>query len=223
MTVEWLGGGVPGRRRVVVLRHGQTTSNARGIWQGQLDTELSDLGVRQAEHAGATLRSLGVSRIVTSDLRRAARTAQIVGRICGVPVTEDARWREIHAGEWQGMSSAEVVASYPEEYAAMMRGEDIRRGRTGESMTDVANRTAEAVGSLVAGMAPSECVIVSTHGAAARSVTAALLGIEPPLAGRLLGVFDNCHWAELREGREGWRLASWNVGALVESLLDGAN
>lgn len=121
------------------------------------------------------------------------------------------------------MSSAEVVASYPEEYAAMMRGEDIRRGRTGESMTDVANRTAEAVGSLVAGMAPSECVIVSTHGAAARSVTAALLGIEPPLAGRLLGVFDNCHWAELREGREGWRLASWNVGALVESLLDGAN
>lgn len=220
MTAGWLAGRAPQPRRVVVLRHGQTTSNARGIWQGQLDTGLSELGVAQAERAGETLRALGASRIVTSDLRRAARTAELVGAACGIPVTPDARWREIHAGQWQGLSSAEVVERYPEEYAAVMRGEDIPRGRTGESMADVAARTAEAVGDLVADMGPGECVIVSTHGAAARSVAAALLGIDPVLAWRLLGVFDNCHWAELREGREGWRLASWNVGALVEAPQD---
>lgn len=223
MTAGWLAGAPPQRRRILVLRHGQTTSNARGIWQGQLDTDLSELGVAQAERAGETLRALGADRIVTSDLTRAARTAEIVGQACGIPVTADRRWREIHAGEWQGLSSDEVIARYPEEFAAVMRGEDIPRGRTGESMAQVAARTADAVADLVSVMGAGECVIVSTHGAAARSVTAALLGIDPPLAWRLLGVFDNCHWAELREGREGWRLASWNVGALVESVADAAS
>ena len=35
-------------RRLLVLRHGQTTHNAGGIWQGQIDTDLSDLGREQA-------------------------------------------------------------------------------------------------------------------------------------------------------------------------------
>ena len=38
-------------RRLIVLRHGETTSNAAGIWQGQLDSPLSERGVAQAAAA----------------------------------------------------------------------------------------------------------------------------------------------------------------------------
>lgn len=216
-----LQGGGP-RRRVVILRHGETDHNAAGIWQGQLDTELSARGIAQAEAAGPALAALAPNRIVTSDLRRAARTAEEVGRACGIPVTADPRFREIHAGQWQGLTNADVTERYPDERAAVLRGEDIRRGLDGESMGDVHRRVSEALGELVADMAPGECVIVSTHGAAARAVAAALLGLDMALAWRVLGSFDNCHWAELEEGAHGWRLMTWNVSAGVVETVEGS-
>ncbi|MGL5849188.1 MAG: histidine phosphatase family protein [Phycicoccus sp.] len=204
---------VTGPRRVILLRHGQTTHNAAGVWQGQLDTPLSEIGERQADAVGPVLAALTPSRVVTSDLARARRTGESVGRALGVPVLLDPRFREIHAGVWQGLTTAEVVAAWPEEWAAISRGEDIRRGRDGESMSDVRTRVGAGLDELVRDMAPGECVVVSTHGAAGRSAAAWLLGIDQQLAWRLFGAFDNCHWSELAEGRSGWRVITWNVGA----------
>ncbi len=205
------------RRRIVVLRHGETVHNVRSIWQGQLDSELSDLGVAQAEAAGPALAALHPSRIVSSDLSRAARTAEAVSRACGIPLAFDARFREIHAGAWQGLSTEEVIEQFPDERAAVLRGEDIPRGGTGERMSDVAERVREALEDLLATMEPGECVIVATHGAAGRAVTAVLLGLDQQVAWRILGAFGNCHWAELAEGERGWRMLTWNVSAGTES------
>lgn len=210
------------RRRIIILRHGETDHNAAGIWQGQLDTELSRRGVAQARAAGTALRDLAPDRIVSSDLQRAARTADSVSRACGIPLTLDPRFREIHAGQWQGMDNAEVGRLFPQERAAVLRGEDIRRGGDGESMGDVLERVRPALTELVAGMAPGECVIVSTHGAAARAVAAALLEIDLQVAWRILGAFGNCHWAEVEEGRHGWRLRTWNVSAGVVEAVAGS-
>ncbi len=205
------------RRRIVVLRHGETVHNVRGIWQGQLDSELSELGVAQARAAGPALAALSPSRIVSSDLTRAALTAQAVARACGIPVTYDERLREIHAGAWQGLTTDEVAERYPQERSAVLRGEDIPRGGDGESMSDVAVRVGLALADLTSDMAPGECVIVSTHGAAGRAVAAVLLGLDQQVAWRILGAFGNCHWSELVEGDRGWRLVSWNVSAGTDS------
>ena len=76
-------------RRIVVLRHGETTYNADGIWQGQLDSPLSELGLRQADAVGAAVAALRPDRVVSSDLSRALTTAESVGRVCGIPVELD--------------------------------------------------------------------------------------------------------------------------------------
>ena len=201
------------RRRIVVLRHGETVHNAEGIWQGQLDSELSELGVTQAEAVGPALAALSPTRVVSSDLARAARTGQAVAQACGIPISYDKRFREIHAGAWQGMSSDEVAEMFPQERAAIARGEDVQRGGDGESMSDVAARVRLALDDLLEEMAPGECVVVSTHGAAGRAVTAQLLGLDQRLAWRILGAFGNCHWSELVEGEHGWRLVTWNASA----------
>lgn len=98
--------------RVLLLRHGQSEWNADGRWQGQADPALTDLGRLQAAHAS---RSLGtVDAIVASDLQRAAETAAIISGELGVgPVVLDPDLRERHAGEWQGLTRAEIEQAWP--------------------------------------------------------------------------------------------------------------
>lgn len=98
--------------RVLLVRHGQSEWNALGRWQGQADPCLSDLGRTQARHAA---RSLGaVDAIVASDLQRAAETAAILSAELGIgPVLTDPDLRERHAGEWQGLTRAEIHQGWP--------------------------------------------------------------------------------------------------------------
>lgn len=98
--------------QVLLVRHGQSEWNAQGRWQGQADPPLTELGRHQAMHAS---RSLGaVDAIFSSDLQRAATTAVIISEQHGVgPVIVDADLRERHAGEWQGLTRAEIERDWP--------------------------------------------------------------------------------------------------------------
>jgi probable phosphoglycerate mutase len=98
--------------RVLRGRHGQSEWNADGRWQGQADPPLTDLGRRQARDAA---RALGtVDAVVTSDLQRAAETAGIISEVLGVgPIVVDPDLRERHAGEWQGLTRAEIERDWP--------------------------------------------------------------------------------------------------------------
>ena len=116
---------------------------------------LSDVGVAQADAAGPAVAALSPSRIVTSDLSRARRTADSVGRATGIRVEVDARFREIHAGAWQGLTADEVAQGWPELRAAALRGDDVRRGDDGETMGDVLVRVGEALDELLSDL-PAE-------------------------------------------------------------------
>ncbi|HEY8545932.1 MAG TPA: histidine phosphatase family protein [Acidimicrobiales bacterium] len=98
--------------RALLVRHGQSEWNLVGRWQGQADPPLTDLGRRQAFSAA---RSLGtVDAIWSSDLQRAAETAAIISEELGVgPVVLDPDLREREAGEWQGLTRAEIDERYP--------------------------------------------------------------------------------------------------------------
>src|SRR4051794_30579029 len=100
-------------RRLVMLRHGQTGYNAGSRMQGQLDTELSDLGRDQAVAAAEVLAKRQPLVIMSSDLRRALDTAVALGERSGMPVLVDTRLRETHLGDWQGMTHLEVDAAAP--------------------------------------------------------------------------------------------------------------
>ena len=199
-------------RRLIVWRHGETAHNAGGVWQGQLDTDLSARGTEQARVSARALAGLGPTRIVSSDLRRAAHTAAELGSVTGLPVEYDARLREIHVGTWQGMSQGDVAERYPDAVDALGRGEDIVRGEHGESVAHVEERALAAARELVEDLPGDGTLVVTTHGVTGRALVAALIGLSQRQAWLSMGGLRNCHWAELADHRTGWRMLTWNVG-----------
>ncbi len=88
---------------ILLLRHGQSTWNAEGRWQGQSDPPLSALGREQAEEAAGKLAGMDVSTVVTSDLDRARTTGRILADALALaPPTEDPDLREYDVGDWEG-------------------------------------------------------------------------------------------------------------------------
>jgi probable phosphoglycerate mutase len=199
--------------RVVIVRHGETEHNAGGVWQGQLDTELSARGVDQARAAGAALAAYRPARVISSDLARAAVTAREIAAAVGVGEVElDPRWREIHVGQWQGLHTNEVRERYAAELA-QMDVEDIARGVDGETLKAVGARAGEALRELLDGLEPEECVVVVAHGVSSRAALADLFGLDPLGATKTLATMGNCHWAEVVRGRLGWQIGAWNAHA----------
>lgn len=97
---------------LLLVRHGQSTWNAEQRWQGQADPPLSPLGERQARAAGAAVQHVAVTRIVASDLVRARRTAELLAPP-GAAVSVEPALRERHAGDWTGLTRAEIDERYP--------------------------------------------------------------------------------------------------------------
>jgi glucosyl-3-phosphoglycerate phosphatase len=134
-------------RRLVMLRHGQTEYNAGNRMQGQIDTDLSELGRNQALAAAESLAKRQPLLIVSSDLRRALDTAVALGDRAGLPVEADERLRETHLGDWQGMTHLEVADVAP---GARLAWRDDARWAPhgGESRVDVAARSVPLVAEL---------------------------------------------------------------------------
>ena len=82
-------------RRLVLLRHGQTEYNAGSRMQGQLDTDLSDLGRDQAAAAAEVLAKRQPLLIVSSDLKRALETAIESGTLEDFTAPSDTLDREL--------------------------------------------------------------------------------------------------------------------------------
>ena len=210
-------------RRLVLLRHGQTEWNAGSRMQGQIDTDLTDLGREQARAAAEVLAKRQPLAIVSSDLRRALDTATELGAQSGLQVAVDQRLRETHLGDWQGLTHLEVDGIAP---GARLAWRDDARWAPhgGESRVDVAERSVQLVSELVAAQvgwgvdAPDRPVVLVAHGGLIAALTAALLGL-PVDNWPILGGMGNASWAQLSGHDAGdtikWRLDVWNASAQV--------
>lgn len=198
-------------RSLTLLRHGRTSYNAEGRFQGQVDVPLDELGEAQARAVAMHLAgSSTVARIVSSDLRRAAQTAQALSDAADVAVEFDSALREISVGDWEGHTRDEIAQMWPDELDAWLAGVDMRPPG-GESRDESATRVYNAITRLADESGADTDLVVVAHGAVIRGATEMLLGMEHG-EGRL-GVLTNCTYARLSPGRDGWVLRTWGGGA----------
>jgi glucosyl-3-phosphoglycerate phosphatase len=212
-------------RRLVLWRHGQTLWNAENRHQGQIDISLNDVGREQARHAAQTLLAMKPTHVIASDLERALETGQILADLAGVSLSTDERLRETFAGEWQGMTRDEIVAKYPQDYAAWGGDSEIRPGG-GETRWEVSQRVVAAIEDALLNIPAGGTLVVASHGGALRSALGRLLGLDPR-QWTILGVLANAQWSVLSELDENmpklpdlkWRLQEYNAGSLPEPAI----
>jgi probable phosphoglycerate mutase len=153
-----------------LIRHGETTANAAGVWQGQGAAGLSARGREQAAAAGKRLARVGFDLILASDLVRTRQTAAAAG----LEVEPAAAWREMDIGRWEGLTREEVMARYGEELAALASGEDRPMGG-GETWGGFCARVDAALQDLRRRLRPGQRALVVTHGGTIHALVAGLL------------------------------------------------
>ncbi|MEL6399556.1 MAG: histidine phosphatase family protein [Cyanobacteria bacterium J06626_4] len=113
------------KTRVILVRHGQSTYNVKKLIQGQIDvSELTEMGVAQAQRVGETLRGIAFDHVYASPLKRAFKTASTIVDVLQKELPETPApaptpmIKEINLPLWEGLSFAEAEAQYPEIYHA---------------------------------------------------------------------------------------------------------
>ena len=93
--------------KILVTRHGQTSWNVLGKIQGQTDIELNETGRIQARETGESIKNEDIDLIITSPLKRARETAEIINKNFNVNIIEDRRLMERCFGEYEGLTKEE--------------------------------------------------------------------------------------------------------------------
>lgn len=145
-----------------LIRHGETDYNAAGRAMGQLDIPLNTRGLAQAEETAAWLKRYPVEHIVSSDLVRAAATAQPLADVLSLPLHTDARLRELGFGIFEGRSVEDCAREFPDEVARWRSGNFDFAPPGGETRRALMARTRQFLDDLLCH--PVSHLAVFTHG-----------------------------------------------------------
>jgi 2,3-bisphosphoglycerate-dependent phosphoglycerate mutase len=112
--------------KLILLRHGESIWNAKNLFTGWVDVELSEKGLLEAARGGQLLKEANLLPDVlhTSLLKRAIDTADIALKNCGrtgIPTKRSWRLNERHYGALQGKDKAATLKEYGEEQFQLWR------------------------------------------------------------------------------------------------------
>lgn len=175
-----------------LVRHGLATGQ-EGRLVGHLDLPLSPEGAAAIQR----LLDAGVprpDRVVSSDLARARASAEVLARAWGLPVTEEARLREMHFGAWEGLTFAEARAATGARFDDWAAAWSTTRVPEGEGFVDVHARVAAWWRDVAGGLDGTTCIV--GHGGSLRALLVELF--RRPLDQAFTFACDHAHVTVLR-------------------------
>ena len=175
---------------LIVVRHGRTSANAKGLLQGRVDNPLDAQGIEQAERIKSALGPIDV--VVSSPLTRAIQTAEPLGLPCRV----DERWIELDYGEWDEKPVNEITG----EQWGRWRSDPAFAPPGGESLNELDRRVGEACEELLA-EAEQSIIAVFTHVSPIKSAVSWALGAEKQISWNLNVGQAQITRIAVREGR----------------------
>lgn len=158
----------PAPLTLVLVRHGATAWNEGGQWQGWTDNPLGPLGEAQARALRGELAAQTFDAAYSSDLLRARQTAELA--LPGQEVILDARLRELHLGDYEGLTLEQMAAHGA--FAHWQLDPWAHPVPGGESLGELAGRLQAWLAEV-----PSGRVIAFSHSIAIRTLLRALLGL----------------------------------------------
>jgi 2,3-bisphosphoglycerate-dependent phosphoglycerate mutase len=174
---------------LLLVRHGETDWNRDRRFQGHADPPLNATGREQAEALAAELGGQEIDLVYTSDLLRARETAEIIAARVGADVVALRELREIHVGNWEGLSWPEIEERYPE---GVRRWHEHGSGwESGETYEQLGERILGALRQIAA-QHPGQRVLVVGHGGTIRATRAFIEGVSVAESRRRSPPIGNC-------------------------------
>lgn len=209
--------------QVYLVRHGETLWNAARRIQGQSDSALTQNGEQQAHQVGERVKTLGITHVISSDLGRTRRTAEIIADACGCDVIYDPRLRELNMGVLEQRPLDELTEEEESWRRTLVNGTEGGRIPEGESMSELAERMQAALNACLSLPEGSRPLIVS-HGMALGALVSTLLGL-PAWAERRLRL-RNCSISRVDYQQSAWLAPGWvvesagDISHLTEHAMD---
>ncbi len=162
--------------RLLLFRHAQV-EGGKGIFYSQQDVPLSREGRLQVRTLCSSMKDHAVSMVISSDLARCMFQAEALGRLWGCEVRAMRELREVHFGDWTGLSWDEIEQAYPGWMARRMA--DLARFRppNGENLEDVRERVLGVLMPLMEHH-QGETLAVVSHGGVNRVILASVIGLS---------------------------------------------
>lgn len=202
-------------KRVILIRSGETDWNHHERWQGWVAIPLNEHGRKQARALANFIRNIGVSALYSSDLRRAADTANLLAGQLGYEPIFDERLRERNIGLWQGMTIDEVRAWYPEDYERLRADVQEFKVPGGESRSELQQRILDAFQDILA-EDKGETIAIVTHTTATRVLLDKIIP-DHDLVANILG--NTSVTTIVREAENSdWQLVAPNDTSHLEGL-----
>lgn len=186
---------------IILARHGETEWNLAEIFRGQIDVELNETGLKQAELLGEYLSQTKIEVIYSSPKKRALKTAELMASHHPLDVVVTPGLRDLDFGQWQGLSQQEVKEQYQELYTAWMKAPHQLKMPGGESLDDVRQRALGVVDEVIAKYKGT--VILVSHRVVNKVLICALLGL------------DNSHFWQIRQDTCGIITFTYENGQFV--------
>ena len=190
--------------QVYLVRHGETQWNAERRIQGQSDSPLTAKGEQVATRA----KELGITHIISSDLGRTRRTAEIIAQACGCDILLDPRLRELNMGVLETRNIDSLTEEEENWRRQLVNGTVDGRIPEGESMQELSDRVNAALEScreLPQGGRP----LLVSHGIALGCLVSTILGL-PAWAERRLRL-RNCSISRVDYQESLWLASGWVV------------
>jgi probable phosphoglycerate mutase len=211
--------------RVLAIRHGETAWNVEHRIQGQLDIALNATGRWQAARLAEAVAEEGLAAVYSSDLQRAAETAQSVARGGGgLVVVTDTGLRERAFGVFEGLRFTEIEQRWPAQSARWRRRDPAFGPEGGETLRDFSARCVAASTRLAAAH-PGETIALVAHGGVLDCLyrAAARVALDAPRSWQL----GNASINRLLYTPRGFTLVGWSDthhldGEVLDEFADAA-
>lgn len=181
--------------KLYLLRHGETHMNVKGSFCGFSDPPLSENGQKQAHKAAEELKVHKFDRVITSPLKRAVETAEIVTGLTSEAFIFEPDFREMNFGDWEGLTYPEIVER-DRDYARAWEMDTLNLPcQGGESMVTFHNRVIQTYEAYHETFEASDNILLVAHAGVIRSLLTEAL--HRSMDGYWRYRLDNCGLAVL--------------------------
>jgi len=180
---------------IILARHGETEWNVAEVFRGQIDIDLNETGVKQAELLSGYLSTSAIAAVYSSPLKRALKTAEIIAQPHKLKVNVDSDLIDFNFGKWQGLSHQEVKEKYRDLYATWITHPEQVRIPNGEALEDVSKRVIRVRNKVIENHRGT--VVIVGHRVVNKVMICTLLGL------------DNSHFWKIRQDTCGISIFSY--------------